>query len=253
MDAHDPVSKLQKVADYRTVRKSLKRSGGWSVLFGAIAIWAGVGALPVDWVITVLGVVLVGTGVWNIAAPRPTGIILDGVTLLLVGGYNLIGTVLSAMDGVHVSPRWALVGILQLFWGLQRIQSFRRFANAFLERPSDTAMQQIEETVATIRKAKAKESTDIIEFAVDGIHRHVWKARLVGEQAVFVEATGSDILVGTRGSVEITSRGKVMVGSALKADAMVGTQRLRGRISEDSFRRYEQWKTGTFVPKPIAA
>ena len=252
MDQFDPASKLQKVADYRTVRKSLKRSGVWSVLFGALAIAGGMGT-PVDWVLMVLGVVLLGTGVWNIAAPRPTGIILDGVTLLLVGAYNLLGTLLAAMDGTHVSAHWGLTGMLQLYWGGQRIQSFRRFANAFLERPSDAEMQQIEETVGTIRKARAKESTDIIEFTVDGIHRHVWKARLSGEDAVFVEATGSDILVGTRETVEITTRGKVLVGSALKAEAAVGPARLKGTISPDSYRLYEQWKTKTFIPKPIAA
>jgi len=253
MNPFDPASKLQKVADYRTVRKTLKRSGGWSILFGALALAAAMGT-PVDWVLTVLGVVLLGTGVWNIVAPRPTGIILDGVTLLLVGAYNLFGTMLAAMDGVHVSGHWAVTGLLQLVWGLQRIQSFRRFANAFLERPSDTEMQQIEETVSTIRKAKAKESTDIIEFTVgDGMHRHVWKARLSGEEAVFVEATGSDLLVGTRETVEITTHGKVLVGSALKADAAVGTVRLKGTISPDSYRLYDQWKTRTFIPKPIAA
>jgi hypothetical protein len=157
------------------------------------------------------------------------------------------------MDGAHAQPRWALIGLLQLFWGVQRIQGFRRFANAFLERPSDNEMQQIEEMVGTIRKARPKESTDIIEFTVEGIHRHVWKARLSGEDAVFVEATGSDILVGTRATVEITTRGKVMVGRALKADASVGPVRLKGTISPDSYQLYEQWKTRTFIPKPIAA
>jgi len=252
MNPFDSASKLQKVADYRTVRRTLKRSGVWSILFGAVALVAGLGT-PVDWVLMVLGAALLGTGTWNIAAPRPTGIILDGVTLLLVGAYNLIGTLLAAMDGTHVSPHWGLTGMLQLYWGVQRIQSFRRFANAFLERPSDAEMQQIEETVGAIRKAKVKESTDIIEFKVEGIHRNVWKARLSGEDAVFVEAAGSDILVGTRDTVVITTRGKVMVGSALKADAAVGPVHLKGTISPDSYHLYEQWKTKTYIPKPIAA
>jgi hypothetical protein len=143
---------------------------------------------PVDWVLTVLGVALLGTGVWYMCSPRPTGIVLDAVTLLLVGAYNLVGAILAVMDELPPSPARAFLGALQLVWGIQRLRNFRQFANAFLERPVDSESKEIEQVVWAIVWALAKGPTDA--DAARG-RKQTPRARrsqwFMGEHARFVE------------------------------------------------------------------
>jgi len=244
--------KLQKTADYRTVLKSLKTAGIWSILFGAIALVLGMVA-PSIWVLSALGLVLVGTGVWNIVAPRPAGIIVDGVTLLMVGAYSLVFTVLAVTQGGGASAHWAVLGVTQLVWGAGRIGSYRRYASAFLEQPSDAELQQLDQAVDAVRNARPKETSGVIQIAVDGLHRSVWKAKLTGDDAIFVEVTGHDVVIGTRESVEIENRGRVMIGSAVKVTVSVDGHELKGTMPAAAWRLYEQWKTGIVMPKAIAA
>ncbi len=253
MERNDSISNLQRVADYRAARRTLSHSGTWSVLFGAASVAAGCLWMPVDWVLTVLGLALMGLGVWNVAAPRPTGVLLDGLTLLLVGAYNLVGAVLAVMDGLPPSPGRAFLGVFQLVWGIRRLRGFRQFANAFLEQPSHTETQQIEQTISSIRRATAKDSTGLFEFACGGARRRPWKARLAGEYAVFVEVAGPGLLVGTRPAVRVIALGNVPRGGALEADLTVGATRLRVTIPPESLRLYEHWKAGAPIPRPVAA
>ncbi|TMQ59897.1 MAG: hypothetical protein E6K72_01235 [Candidatus Eisenbacteria bacterium] len=130
MDRSVPTSKLQRVADYRAARRTLRLTGTWSVLFGVISIMAGCLWLPVDWVLTVLGVALMSTGGWNFMAPRPTGIVVDAVTVLLVGAYNLVGAVLALMDGLPPSAGRAILGALQIAWSVRRLGNLKQFASS---------------------------------------------------------------------------------------------------------------------------
>jgi hypothetical protein len=247
-----PSHPMQKIADYRTIRKSLKSAGIWSIVFGAVALVMGL-MPPTEWILATLGLVLLGTGVWNIAAPRPVGVIADGVTLLMVGVYNLVFTVLALTQGGSSGSHWVMLGVLQLVWGGRRIASYRRFASAFDQQPSDAELNQLDALVDSVRKAKTKESQDVIEIAVEGVHRQNWKAKLSGSEALFVEVAGHDVFFGTRESVNAENRGKVMIGNAVKVTIDVSGHVLKGTMSSDAWRTWEQWKTGIVVPKAFAA
>ena len=252
MDRSVPTSKLQRVADYRAARRTLRLTGTWSVLFGVISIMAGCLWLPVDWVLTVLGVALMSTGGWNFMAPRPTSIVVDAVTLLLVGAYNLVGAVLALMDGLPPSAGRAILGALQIAWSVRRLGNLKQFASAFLERPTDAEIREIEETVSTIRKAAAKGSADVIEFTA-GVARRAWKARLAADQAVFVAVATSEFLVGTPATVALAPRANEQHGGALHGELSVGGTRLKITIGPESLSRFEQWRMGTPLHKPAAA
>ncbi len=241
MDRSVSTAKLQRAAEYRAERRTLRLCGTWSVLFGVISIMMGCLWMPVDWVLTVLGVALMVIGGWNFHAPRPTSIILDAVTLLLVGAYNLVGAVLAVLDGLPPSAGRAFLGALQIVWGVQRLGNLRQFASAFLERPSDHETKEIDEIVAAVRKAAAKGSLDIIEFTA-GAARRAWKARLTEEHAMFVAVATSEFLMGTRATVALTPRANEKPGGALHADLAVGTTRLRITIGPESLRLLEQWR-----------
>jgi len=247
----DP-AKLRRAADYRNARKTLALAGTWSVLFGGISIAAGWLWMPVDWVLTVLGFALLGTGILNIQAPRPTGIILDAVTLLLVGAYNLVGAILAVMDELPPSPGRAALGVLQLVWGIQRLRNLAQFAAAFLERPPDEDAKEIEQTIWAIRRALAGGPSGVIEFTAGSAKRE-WKAKLTGDYAVFVGVASPDFVVGTRANVALTPRANESRGGALEADLAVGATRLKITIASESLRLLEQWKAAAPVSKPAAA
>jgi hypothetical protein len=252
MDPSVPVSKLQRAADYRQARATLRLTGAWSVLFGVISVMAGSLWSPVDWVLTVLGAVLMSTGGWNIVAPRPTSIVGDAVVLLLVGAYNLVGAVLAVLDGLPPSLGRALFGVLQLVWGIRRLGNLRQYASAFLDRPSDLETPSIDEFIAAIGKSVAKGSGDTIEFTA-GAMRRAWKARFMGEHAVFVAVATSDFLVGTRATVALAPRANEPRGGALQADLAIGSTRLKITIAPESLRLLEQWRTSSPMQKPAAA
>jgi hypothetical protein len=252
MDRSVPTSKLLRAAEFLAARRKLRVSGMWSVLFGVVSVMVGCLWIPVDWVLTALGVVLMATGGWNILVPRPTSIVLDAVAVLLVGAYNLIGAVLAVMDGLPPSPGRAFLGAFQVVWSVQRLGNLREFAGAFLERPTDAEIKEIDEAVGSIRRAVAKGSSDVIEFSA-GTTRRAWKARLHGEHAVFVAVATSEFLVGTRGTIVLTPRSNESGGGALQADLAIGGTRLRITIVPDSLRLYEQWKAGTPASRPAAA
>lgn len=253
MEPMSPGSKLRQVAEYRVARGTLRLAGAWSVLFGALSIAAGWMRPPVDWAITALGAALMCTGSWNILTPRPTFIIADAVALLLVGGYNLIGAVLAVMDGLPPSPVRAFLGALQLVWGVRRLGNLRRFADAFLSRPSDAETREIDQSVAAIRKAMAQGAPGVIEFTARGLVRRPWRAWLEGENAVFVVAAGRAFLVGTRQNVTIVPRATSGQAGATEAELTVGGARLRITIPAESYRFYEQWKAGSGASRPAAA
>lgn len=251
MDPGVPISKLQRAADYRAARATLRFSGTWSVLFGVISVMAGSLWQPVDWALTVLGAVLLATGGWNITAPRPTSIVGDAVVLLLVGAYNLVGAVLAVLDGLPPNAGRAFLGVVQMVWGIRRLGSLRQFASAFLDRPADSEARAIDETLAAIAQSAAKGSADTIEFTA-GLTRRTWKARMMGEHAVFVAVATSEFVVGTRATVVLTPRANTR-GGALQADLALGSTRLSITIAPDSLRLLEQWRASSAVPKPAAA
>src|SRR4051812_15833051 len=86
------IGDLQRISDYRVVRKSLRTSGIGSIIWGIIAVVVGGLALRVNVLnifLVTLGLLLIGTGVLNIVAPMPIGIIIDGIVISILGVWNI--------------------------------------------------------------------------------------------------------------------------------------------------------------------
>ena len=246
-------SKLRRAADYRNARRALRLAGTWSLLLGGFSIALGSLWSPVDWVLTALGAALLGTGVWNMRAPRPTGIVLDAIMLLLVGGYGLIGAVLAVFDGLPPAPHLALLGVFQVVSGIRRLGTLGQFADAFLQRPPDSDAGEIEQTIWAVRRALSGGATGVIEFTASGVYRRPWKARFAGEHAIFVELAGPGLIVGARSTVTIVPLSDATPGPICAAELACGGTRLRIALSADALRAYEQWKSVAPVARPVAA
>jgi hypothetical protein len=232
---------------YDTARRALRRSGRWSVLFGAASVAIGILFRPVDWVITVLGAALIGSGAWNIAAPRPATVVADGITLLLVGGYYLMGAVLTVMDGVPFPPGRAILGLVQLLWGIRRFRHLGHFGNAI---PSFAGEKQAIQVLAgAIKKVATSDVTRLLEFEAGEARGRVWKARIEGDRIVFQEVRGPGIVIGTRATTQIMVRPAKDPKAPREAEISVGATCIRVRTSLDALRALADWKAGRSTRK----
>ena len=232
---------------YDTARRALRRNGGWSLLFGVASVVLGCYWRPIDWVLTVLGGVLVGTGVFNIGAPRPATVVADGITLLLVGGYYAMGTVLTLMDGVPFSPFRAVLGLLQILWGIRRFRHLRHFGTAI--RSFEGEKQVIQQLAGAIKKVATSDVTRLLEFEAGESRGRKWKARIEGDRIVFQEVRGPAIVIGTRATTQIMVRPAKDPKGPRAAEISVGATCIRVRLSADALRALAEWKAGRSTRK----
>jgi hypothetical protein len=246
--------RLQQVADYRTVRMTLLASATASVVFGALTVLFAV-MPPLEPISALLGLMLLGTGVWNLARPRPTGIVIDGVSVVLLGLYNIVSAALVLREGGSgsASSLWLKLGVFQLIWGAQSFWRYAKFRHAFQSPPTDSEMLQLDGMVTAMWKAKVKESTDLIEFKVSGFHTALWKGRLTDSLAVLAADGGREVKVAARDEIAMSEHGKVLIGKSLKVKITLRGATLNGHVSPESYERFQQWKTGVVIPRAIAA
>lgn len=141
------IDELEHAAEYTRAITILRACGYGSVAFGVINIAIGIFALSESLLnigLVLLGVVLLATGLWNALAPSAVGIIGDGISLLLAGLWNLTVTVLEVRSGAEFMPKFALLGILQVCFGVYRFVSFRRIDKAMLREPNPEIAKQLE-------------------------------------------------------------------------------------------------------------
>lgn len=249
----DRFTRLQEVADYRTVRKTLRGGAIGSIIFGALAVFAGLLA-PIDPVLTAVGAVLVGTGLWNAFSPRPTGIIVDGVSLWVVGLYNIGSVVMSASQGdTSGAGLWVKLGVFQLIWGGQSFVRFVRFRNAFKSPATGAELLELDEMATGVWKAKVKDTQDTIEFVTTGFGPVKWKARLDPDCALLVTGRGAEVRLVRREALDVEDTGKAMFSRTRKVKVQAGPHTWKGTMSPESLRRFQQWKTGVTLPEALAA
>jgi hypothetical protein len=241
-------AELQRVSNYRLVRKTLKPAGIGSIVFGLIAIAMGFGGMeenPANAILGLIGLFLLVEGIWIVSAPTPIGMIVDGIALLILGSWNIFTTITnSAAGGGNVLHFFAILGVWQIIWGFQSFGRYRRFSAMPMVKPSDETLRQIDDLVNAITKAKAKEQPDLVEFQTTTFTAQTWKGRLSNDSAVFVEGSGQDIVFARRGDVEFVKQGKALIGKTLKATFKLRDRQLTGTIAPEFIDRFEAWKAG---------
>jgi len=241
-------AELQSVSNYRLVRKTLKTAGVGSIVFGLIGMgigFVGMEENPVNAVLGLIGIFLLVEGIWVVSAPTPTGMIVDGIALLMLGVWNIFTTIAnSASNGSDGPHFFAILGVWQIIWGFQSFGRYKRFSAMPMAKPSDATLKRIDELVKAITKAKATEQSDIVEFQTKTFTaQQVWKGRLSDDAAVFVEGSGQDIVFASRPEVEFVKQGKVLIGKTLKAKFKLRDREFAGTIAPESMDRFEAWKT----------
>lgn len=250
MDPAD-VDELQQIAEYRRARKTLRAAGIGGIIFGVLALAVGMPLLavnPLNIVLVLIGALLLAEGIWNVSYPTAEGVIVDGLALLLVGLWNIFITFFNALaagggPGAALHVHWAVVGVFQIGYGVYRFASYRRFTEAFAEKPSAEDLKQMDQLVKKILKMKPKGAEDVITFqTTSSFKQQVWTAQLAGDAAMFVAKVGHDVLVAHKEEVDIEVHGKALLGKTLKATFRIRDHTMKGLISPESYAKYEDWK-----------
>jgi hypothetical protein len=240
-------NRLQQVADYRMARKTLRGGAIGSVIFGSISL--GLGFLAgFDLIAVGVGAALLGTGLWNLLKPQPAGIVIDGITLLLVGALNISTAFQGAGAGM-----WVKLGIFQLIWGVQGIRRYQQFRGALSFVPQDTEVRQLDEVAGSLQKAKVKDSEDVIEFVTAGMHARRWRGRLTESVALLMVQGTSEIYIAGKNEFEVELNGKVMLSKDHKVKLKLKGKSYQGSFSPMSYERYQNWRTGARIPQALAA
>jgi len=230
------IEELQKVSDYRLLRKSLKGAAIGSIIFGVIAIGMGLAFMsedPINVILVFIGVFLLVEGIWLIRSPSPRGMIVDGVALCILGIWNIFVAIAGEVGG------FVVLGFFQIIWGVQSFRRYRRFSGISSQKPSKEGLRQVDDIVKSVTKTKPSESENIIELQMQN---KSWKGELAKDVGIFVDTAGDEVIFARRGEVDFTTSGEVTPGKPQKISIKIGNRSFYGKMSPESMERYESWK-----------
>jgi hypothetical protein len=161
MDMEHDLAALQKTADYHVVRKKLRQSAIGSLIFGGLAVAIGVMLLNesiLNLLLVVIGILLLAVGVINLFRPTPEGIIIDGISLMIVALWNIVFVALPGLifGGGPEHIKWGFIGLLQIGWSIRRFMDYPRYRQALREKPSAEELEGMEKLVKSINKSSDK-------------------------------------------------------------------------------------------------
>jgi uncharacterized RDD family membrane protein YckC len=253
--AHDH-DELQRWANYRWLRKTLRAGGIGSIIFGALAVIggaSGVGKDLVDALLFSIGMFLLLEGIWIVNAPTPAGVAVDGFALLILGAFNIGSTILDMKTGEsgHGMRGFILLGVWQIMWGMQSFARYKTFSKLPMAKPPKDKLRWLDSLARLIGKTGTAKASDVIAYSVhEGKKQLSVQALLSRDAAIVAMDSGRRLLFVRKGDLDISSRGSAGVGTfqsmSFSAGDMVGT----GVISDESFARYEAWKRGTVTEGP---
>ncbi len=246
MGIAENIGELRRAAAHLSLRRTLRPSGIGSLIFGAIAIAVGVPAMnlhPLNAVLVALGAFLVIEGVLVIASPSPGGIIIDGLAILMVGGWNIAITALEAAEGAGSPGFFMYFGIFQLIAGVKRLADFRHFTS-LPAKPDEQVMSRLNQMVKSVLKAKPKHDMSVVEFtAKEKSGQVIWRGKLLDDAAIFVRrAARQDIALAEKEEINIIRQKGPPVRKKTPVSCQVGENMMYGTMAPEHFARYESWK-----------
>jgi hypothetical protein len=248
-------ARLQNVAAYRELCRSVRKSGRENVVFALVMlgfayfIHAQAGGLP--WVVLLYaglaaGELLVGLFKW--LAPSAEGLILDGLVLLTFAGLNFGRAYIAWQNGWGVSPVSVFFGLFMLMGAINRFKYYGQLRKLFAERPAPEHVAWFDDLVHEIQTADPH--TD--PLAIDLPTRPHWRAKLLGSIAFFVSDAGAVWLIGPedfRLKREKTDHGT----GHRRAVLSIGSERFpEFDIDDASWANYQNWMASRSEPQQPA-
>jgi hypothetical protein len=207
--AAEKVYLLRRVASYHALCQGVRKSSTWSLAFGAImlAFWYAVvpEKMKFDWFgLVYLGLALAefGTGLLNRIAPSAEGVLLDGLVLILFGGWNMLREGLLYLQVLPGRPStlFLVFGGYWIYQGFQHVRSYFILRQLFAERPTRAQIRWYDGLLKEVRFADPAEDPQSLALPT----RPPLTAKLLGDVAFFAVVAGEPIIT-TRDAVEIVS------------------------------------------------
>jgi hypothetical protein len=248
--------RLQQVAAYRQLCRSIRRGGVHNVVFAAIMLWlawyvfqgqVARGAVPVVFLLYVgLALAELGVGLLKWVYPSAEGVLLDGLILLLFAGWNLGWQGLALANGVRANSVILLLGGYMLVGAVGRFREYRALRKVFADRPSRDQITWFDDLVREIRTA----DPELDDQAIDLPTRPHWKAKLLGTTAFFVPAKGDGAVVAGPGAFELARDPKDHGTGKRKAWLQLyGRDFPPFEVTDASWANYQKWvKANAEVP-----
>jgi hypothetical protein len=244
---------LKEIAEYRAAHRLLRRGAIGSLVFGGLTLGIGLSG-AYDSFLTGVGAVLICTGVWSFFTPRPIGIVIDGIALVTVGGYNL-STLAVAMLGQWVpgGGLWGVVGVLQFVLGVHGFARLLQLGGVLRTQPTEAELREFDEIAVGVWNGPSEAFPFVIELAVDGFRSAAgWKVCLDPEEVIIVSSGGAQVHVCERDSFDIEV-GDEATAEGRTVKIRVGAKERRGTIDQASLERFHAWKSDAAMPQEAAA
>ena len=246
---HD-LSDWQRLDDaaYRvTVKRSVRRVGIVMALAGAVVLLCG--AFAKLYPMVAIGIVILGSGVWNARFPSVTGLAVDGVAVILVGLFQcLLGQWIEPAKEAS-QTKWIVAGLFQIAWGVRRLAFYRNSRNVVNPRE---AIARLERIVNDVAKRSAKSDATLAEFRT-GRWKHERNRLWLSPEGVVGLLPHMVVRLEKRTDIHIEARGTTGPGGTLKVAVQMSDLELHGHMSKEHFERFERWKLGQSPSGSVAA
>jgi hypothetical protein len=188
--------RLQQVAAYRELCRSIRGSGRGNVVFAGLMLFLAYLTANVQpaWVLALyvgLALAELAAGLFKAVAPSAEGVLLDAFILLLFALFNVGMQGLRFLAGAQPSPVIAFFGLYLLWSAVGRFRAYGHLRRLFADRPTADQIAWFNDLVHEIRTADPE--TD--DQALDLPTRPAWKAKLLGTTAFVVAPKGDAAVV----------------------------------------------------------
>jgi hypothetical protein len=190
--------RLQRVAAYRELRRSIQRSGRENVIFSVVmmgfAYFLHTQGMAGRTFLILYGILIVGellAGLFKWAVPVAEGFLLDA---LVLGAFaTFVGWIeyQAFQNGRGLNPIYVFFALFMLYSAINKLKAYGELRRLFAERPDPEHIAWFDDLVREIQ------SSDPIsdQLVLDLPTQPHWKAKLLGTTAFFVAATGGMVLV----------------------------------------------------------
>ena len=240
-------SRLQIVAAYRELCRSVQRGGRENVVFALLMFGIGyyLYTLGEPLHITLLygglavGELLVGLYKW--ARPSAECLILDALVLLVFVAVNGWLAYERFQRGWGISPVTVFFTLYMLLGAFNRIKGYGILRKLFAERPSAEHIAWFDDLVREIQASDPH--TD--QLALDLPTRPRWKAKLLGGTAFFVATSGNTVWIA--GADDFTLRREKSDRGTGRRKALLsihGENYPEFDLEDVSWANYTKWMAG---------
>jgi hypothetical protein len=251
-------ARLQHVAAYRELRRSVQRSGRENVFFALIMLGlayytfrpnAGWFGDLVFFLYVGLALAEFAVGLFKVLHPSAEGVLLDAFVLLLFAGWNIGWQALIMALNVprFGGPVILFLGLYMLFGAFGRFKAYGQLRRLFAERPSPEHIAWFDDLVHEIQTSDPH--TD--QLALDLPTRPHWKAKLLGGTAFFVATGGNTVWIAGPDEF-VLKREKSDHGTGRRKAIL----RIQGApypefdLEDVSWANYTKWLATQPVPEP---